>query len=95
MKGSRFSEEQILGILRGPEAGLKAAEVCRRHGIAESTLYNWKAKSPHGRLRRFFAKMSFREGLSSMASASSFFSRRFSSSRSMPPSNAKLQNARL
>jgi putative transposase len=44
MKGSRFSEEQISGVLREAEAGLKTAEVCRRHGIAEATLYQWKAK---------------------------------------------------
>jgi putative transposase len=44
MKGSRFSQEQIIGILREAEGGLKTAEVCRRHGIAEATPYKWKAK---------------------------------------------------
>jgi putative transposase len=44
MKGSRYSEEQIIGILRETEAGLKTGEVCRRHGIAEATLYTLKAK---------------------------------------------------
>ena len=44
MKRSRFSEEQIIGVLREQEAGLRVAEVCRTHGISEPTFYAWKAK---------------------------------------------------
>ena len=44
MKRSRFSEEQIVGILKEQEAGQRTADVCRRHGIAEGTFYKWKAK---------------------------------------------------
>jgi putative transposase len=44
MKKSRFSEERIIGVLREQEAGLKTAEVCRKHGISPPTFYAWKAK---------------------------------------------------
>jgi putative transposase len=44
MKGSRFNEEQIIGVLREHEAGTKSEEVCRRHGISNATFYKWKAK---------------------------------------------------
>ena len=40
----RFTEEQIIGILKEAEAGKKVADICRQHGIAEATYYNWKAK---------------------------------------------------
>ena len=44
MKRSRFSDGQVIAILREHEAGLKTAELCRKHGISEATFYNWKAK---------------------------------------------------
>ena len=44
MKGSRFSEEQIIGVLREHEAGARTEEVCRRHGISSATFYKWKSK---------------------------------------------------
>ena len=44
MKRSRFTEEQIIGILREQESGMKTAEVCRRHGISEATFYKYKSK---------------------------------------------------
>ena len=44
MKKTRFSEEQIIAVLREQEAGMKTADVCRKHGISSATLYAWKAK---------------------------------------------------
>ena len=40
----RFTEEQIIGILKEAEAGAKVAELCRKYGISDATYYNWKAK---------------------------------------------------
>lgn len=44
MKKTRYSEEQIIGILKEAEAGTKLSELCRKYGISEQTYYNWKAK---------------------------------------------------
>ncbi|KAA1053883.1 Transposase [Azospirillum argentinense] len=63
MKKSRFSEEQIIGIVLEQEAGRPTAEVCRKHGISEATFLRWKAKygglevSEAKRLKRLFTSL--------------------------------------
>ena len=44
MKRKRFSEEQIIAVLREHEAGAKTSDLARKYGVSEATLYNWKAK---------------------------------------------------
>lgn len=46
MKRKRFTEEQIIGVLKEHELGAKTSDLCRKHGISEATFYNWKSK--HG-----------------------------------------------
>lgn len=44
MRGKRFSEEQIISMLKEADAGMPPAELCRKHGVSQGTYYNWKAK---------------------------------------------------
>jgi len=49
MRKPRFTESQIVGILKELKAGVKAAPLCRKYGISESTLYNWRANTAASR----------------------------------------------
>jgi len=44
MKGKRFTEEQIIGVLKEADGGSKVIDLCRKYGISDATYYNWKAK---------------------------------------------------
>jgi putative transposase len=74
MKKSRFSEEKIIAILKQLEAGAKAMELARKHGVSDATIYNWKARyggmdvsqlrrlkeleAENARLKRMYAELS-------------------------------------
>lgn len=44
MRRGRFSEEQIIAVLKEADAGVKVAELCRKHGISDATFYNWRSR---------------------------------------------------
>ena len=53
MKAKRYTEEQIIGVLREAEASAKTKELCRKYGISDVTFYNWKAKYAGWRCQMF------------------------------------------
>ena len=73
MKKSRFSETQIVSILKEADAGMKVADICRKHGISQPTYYNWKSRygglgaselkrikeieAEHSKLKRMYADL--------------------------------------
>ena len=79
MKKTRFSEEQIIAVLREQEGGMKTADVCRKHGISSASFYKWRAKyggmdasmvsqmkaleEENRRLKRMFADLSMQADL--------------------------------
>ena len=60
MKKSRFSEAQIIAVLKEHEAGVKTADLCRKHGISSATLYAWKSKFGGLEVRSFRFEGEFR-----------------------------------
>jgi len=44
MRGKRFKEDQIIGVLKEVESGIPIPELCRKHGVSDNTIYNWKRK---------------------------------------------------
>jgi putative transposase len=52
MKRKRHTEEQIIAILKEHKAGMKTADLCRKHGISEASFYNWKPSMAGSRFRR-------------------------------------------
>jgi putative transposase len=78
MKKSRFSEQQIISILKQADAGVKVQDLCRQHGISDATYYRWKSKyggmeasdikrlreveAENGKLKRMFADLALENG---------------------------------